>query len=328
METNEVSKNAMGGTELMLHGLVKRIDADLLNNFQIIPSRVRELQDDKIRVLWLHDLPQDPESQKALGNGGWRRFHRLVFVSNWQMQRYIEAFDIDWERCIVMQNAIEPILEHEKPKGVVRLIYTSTPHRGLDILSPVFDKLSQEMDDVELDVYSSFKLYGWDNSDATFEPLFDKLRANPKVKYHGTVPNDEVREALKQAHVFAYPSTWLETSCMCLMESMSAGLICVHPNVGALYETAANMTLMYQWSADKSKHAGHFYNVLKMAVNSVREGGEQVETKIRNQKAYADAFYTWDGRALHWDAFLRSIVELPREIEQATGPMFEYRAFG
>lgn len=325
METNEVSQNARGGTEIMLAGLAERIDPELLSNFQIIPSRVRDLSPDKIRILWLHDLPEDPESEKALSNGGWKRFHRLVFVSNWQMQRYIEKYNIEWDRCAVMHNAIVPIPEHGKPKGPTRLIYISTPHRGLDVLSTVFNKLCENDPGVELEVFSSFALYGWPDSDKSFEPLFERLRANPKVTYHGARPNDEVREALMRSHVFAYPSTWIETSCICLMEAMSAGLVCVHPNLGALFETAGNMTMMYQWVHDKNKHAATFYSALSSSIEIAREDSEAVRNKLASQRSYANLFYDWKGRAAHWDAYLRGLIHLPREIEEPSVPMFEYR---
>ena len=36
---NEVDKDAMGGTELMKHALFDKIDKNLLDKFNIIPSR-------------------------------------------------------------------------------------------------------------------------------------------------------------------------------------------------------------------------------------------------------------------------------------------------
>jgi hypothetical protein len=66
VEVNELNKNARGGTELMQERLHKSIPEQLLNKFQIIPSRVRELDPDKKKILWLHDLPHDPESERSL----------------------------------------------------------------------------------------------------------------------------------------------------------------------------------------------------------------------------------------------------------------------
>ena len=47
---NELDKNAMGGTELMKYGLFDRIDKNLLDKFQIIPSRFRGLEKGKIPI--------------------------------------------------------------------------------------------------------------------------------------------------------------------------------------------------------------------------------------------------------------------------------------
>lgn len=321
METNELSLNARGGTELMLRGLEDRVDPGLLEQFQIIPSRVRELRGDKIRVLWNHDCAEDPEAQRALGNGGWRRFHRLVFVSHWQMNDFIARYSIPWDRCVVLRNAIVPIEPHTKPEGTIRLVYTSTPQRGLDVLASAYAALAENDPDVELHVFSSFKLYGWEEADRPYESLFESLRALPRVTLHGAVPNAELREQLKLAHVFAYPSTWLETSCLCLMEAMSAGLLCVHPNYGALPETAANMTTMYQWREDRSAHAAYFHAVLRESIRILREGG--VVEHLATQKSYADYFYGWGSRAEQWTSFLTSLLDLPRGFEETS--VFSYR---
>ena len=53
---------SQGGTERMFERLKKELDPKLLDNFQIICSRVRDLEDKK-RILWLHDLWNDPENQ-------------------------------------------------------------------------------------------------------------------------------------------------------------------------------------------------------------------------------------------------------------------------
>ena len=181
-EKNELSEKAMGGTELMMERIYSSLDPELLNKFQIIPSRVRELDENKVRILYCHDLPEDPES-KHLENEGWRKFHRIVFVSNWQMQEYIRAYNIPWEHCVVMQNAITPIVNHEKKRDKIRLGYWSTPHRGLEILVPVFTKLAEKYENLELDVFSSFQLYGWKERDKQYEAVFDICKNHPKINY-------------------------------------------------------------------------------------------------------------------------------------------------
>ena len=301
----------MGGTELMMERLKAGLDPELLENYQILPSRISSLDESKIRLHWIHDLPKDALSDH-LANGGWRKFYKLIFVSNWQMQAYIRHFDIPWSKCLVIPNAIEPIGPHSKPKDKLRLIYTPTPHRGLGILIHVFKALAEKYDFIHLDVYSSFKLYDLAYMDEKFQTLFDQCREHPNITYHGTVSNAEIREALKQAHIFAYPCIWEETSCLTLMEAMSAGLLCVHPNLGGLYETSANWTMRYQWQEDVGVHATLFQLFLESAILNFWE--PEVQTKLEGQVAYCDRFYNWDDRLMQWDALLRGWLNVDRSM--------------
>ena len=324
---DSLSKNAMGGSELMKYGLRDRIDPELFDNFQVFLSRVHEeLSDKHIRVLWFQDLAGDPESEH-LANEGWRRFHKLVFASNWQMRGYIQRYNIPWSKCIVLHNAINPIdfTMEDKNRDTIRLIYHTTPHRGLQILVPVFKKLKENYKNVTLDVFSSFKMYGWDERDQVFENLFNECRETEGINYHGYQPNDVIRDALKKSHIYSYPNIWEETSCISLIEAMSAGLLCVHPNYGALPETGANLTNMYQWDEDINRHASIFYSVMCNTIEDLqRLSDKDYEAKIATQKAFTDSIYNWGFRLLQWEALLKSLLNMPREIEDPS-KMFIYR---
>ncbi|NDD59349.1 MAG: glycosyltransferase [Chlamydiae bacterium] len=251
VESDTLSKNARGGTELMKLRMMQEVADELLEPFQIFVSRIETpLDPAKIRVLWSHDLPQDPACD-PLRNGGWSQFDAFVFNSSWQMQCFHEHIGIPYSRSVVLQNAIDPIQTIQKTSKKIRMVYHPTPHRGLSILVPVFEKLCQLYDDIELDIFSSFELYGWSERDIPYQELFQRCKEHPRIHYHGSVSNTQVKEALASAHIFAYPCIWTETSCIALIEAMSAGLICVHPNLGALFDTSGGLTRMYQWQEKK-----------------------------------------------------------------------------
>lgn len=319
---NEIALNSKGGTERMSLELCSRIDKELLQEFQIVSSRVRDLDESKIRIFWAHDLPGDPESEFMSNHNLRDKFHKYVFVSNWQMQQYINRYDIPWSKCVVIANAIEPFENKVKPstEDGIRIIYTPTPHRGLNILVPVFEMLQKKHENIHLDVFSSFELYGWKDRDAEYKELFDRIESSPHMTNHGTVENSVLREHLSNSHIFAYPSIWPETSCICLIEAMSAGLLCVHSNYAALPETAANWTHMYQFNEDLNKHAGTFYNVLDIAITNY----DRMASNAAPMRSYINAFYNWRVRESEWTSFLYSMKEQVKD-RAFPSEMFSYK---
>jgi glycosyltransferase involved in cell wall biosynthesis len=258
-----LSQNSRGGTEQMRDRLVKYADPEMLNNVAVHFSRPRKLYDDVPNILYLHDLATDPEN-KVLLNGGWKSFDCFVFVSSWQRDQYISAFGIPYSMCSVIHNAIE--LEYaptEKQQDKINFIYHTTPHRGLELVYPIIDALSKQYDNIHLDVYSSFGVYGWSQRDKPYEGLFNKIREHSHMTYHGAKSNSEVLAALKEAHVFIYPSIWQETSCIAMIEAIRSGCVCIHPNYGALPETASGLTAMYNYTENLNENANRCYNITK-----------------------------------------------------------------
>lgn len=328
-EENEVSKNANGGTELIKRKLGNILDPQLLDNFQIISSRIRELNPEKIRILWSHDLPEDPESAKVRDSNFRNKFHKFVFVSNWQYQRYQLVTGIPYNtNSIVIEHGIEPAPQSSltKDDDKIRIVYTSTPQRGLELLVPVFKHLAEKYPNIHLDVFSSFKIYGWEGADEAYKPIFDEIRNHPQMTYHGVVPNEQLREHLTKSHIFAYPSIWLETACIALMEAMSAGLVCVHPNFGALPETAGGTTMMYQGDFDnKNNHANVFVGYLEAAINLVND--KKHTQMIEYGKFYADGRFNIARAKMQWENLLKELVNRYPTVESRAIPsdMFTYK---
>lgn len=261
-----MTKRAMGGTEMMRERLLRNVDPTLLEGVAIHLSRLHSYSQDHSNVLWCHDLPSDPANHH-LADNGWQKFDKIVFVSAWQRDLFLLTYGISSDICHVIQNAVE--VRHDilaKSEKEIRFIYHTTPHRGLGILAPVFDKLCEEYDNLVLDVYSSFGVYGWEERDAQFEELFSYLDKHPKINNHGAVSNDIVLRALEDAHIFLYPCVWPETSCIALIEAIRSGVTAIHPNFGALPETAQGRTLMYNNRTDPQEHAKAAYWHTKAAI--------------------------------------------------------------
>ncbi|NBW57434.1 glycosyltransferase family 1 protein [bacterium] len=325
-EENEISKKSQGGTEMMKRGLASRLPEGLADDFQIICSRVRELDEEKIRVYWLHDLPEDPETNHLADSASRDRFHKLVFCGQWQYYRYQHMLGVPYDgKAVVIETAIDPIEFKPKSKNEIRLVYTSTPQRGLSILVPVFEKLAEKYDNIVLDVFSSFKIYGWDDADKQYESLYERCRNHPRINYHGYATNEEVRATVQNAHILAYPSIWTECNSRSVIEAMSAGCLCVHPNKGGLIDTAGGMTYMYQGHDDVNKHATAFYHALDNAIEVVNT--DDVQNYLQLTKAYADSRFNWTKITQQWVDLLSGLKQEYSEVSSrafSKGPMFVY----
>ncbi len=317
LNIDAVSKKAMGGTELMQKWLFEELEKrepGLKDKFQWIMTRVRRLDPEKQRILWIHDLASDPEVQHLKDKENWNKFERIVFVSHWQQYQFKTHLGFPYDKGVVIQNAIRPILEHEKPKedGKINVCYFSTPHRGLELLLNAWEFMRKELKDglnAELNIYSSFKLYDRPHLDEQFRHIYKRAQDMDGVNYHGTVSNDEIREALKTQHIMAYPSIYEETSCITLMEAANAGCLCVVPNLGALPETGANFPWMYGYEEDPDKHTQVHGHILGRSIQHFWD--DDVQNLLKIQRSYFDMFYNWDLRAGQWQQFLHAIEDSP-----------------
>jgi UDP-glucose:(glucosyl)LPS alpha-1,2-glucosyltransferase len=326
-EENDISKEASGGTEITKRSISALIPADLQEHFQIIPSRVREIQKDKIRIYWVHDLPEDPEVSHIKDASSRNRFHKIIFNCAYHLNDCVTRLQLPQDdKLEIIETAVEPIpLLPKATEGPIRLIYLSTPQRGLELLVPVVARLAETYPDIHLDVYSSWEIYGWKHMDEKYEPLYAHIRNHPNMTYHGFGSREEIKDALQKAHILAYPCIWRETACRVLIESMSAGLLCVHPTYGALPDTSGRLTLSYPYQDNKNAHCEMFYNYLEHAIQSVREPSTQNYLKF--VKTYADMRFSLSGIALKWEQLMNKLVTALPDAESRAihEQMFVYR---
>lgn len=305
-----MSHVALGGTELARNRIFASLPADILDTVQIIaPARLEGVQLlDKPRILWFQDLAEDPAVQHLANPASVANFQAFIFVSNWQREQYLNRFPyLPVHQCHVIKNAIEPIDYVEKSKeGKFKFYYASTPHRGLAVLSHAIKLLGQQRDDFTVDVFSSFKIYGRDEMDVQFKPLYDQLYATPQVNYHGSVSNDRIRQAAQESHALAYPSIYVETSCLTVIEAAAAGCLLLTTNLGALSETASE----WAWylpsigirNTQSPKHlewlAHMTAGAMAQAIDNFWHDG--VQNQLRAQRNFFRHFYSHSGRLPQW----------------------------
>lgn len=315
---DELSVRALGGTEYMLRLIESSVNSNLLNSVYVSRNidEISKSLTDKPRIFYSHQvpLPQINEEWKHFTNNKWNSFDYTVFVSHWQKQKFFDFYNLDSNdllRTKVIYNAIEPFPHrHENNHDIIKIIYISSPERGLDILHDVFVEIAKKHKNVKLIVYSSTAYYHTSPDkhlhERPFLSLYSKLKSHPQIEYHERVDKKTIRNALMSANIFAYPCKYPETSCMSLMEAISAGCICVHPNIPALVETSGGLTQMYETNYSGKYHAKIFYNQLEIAINKIKNGYEKLPLILAKQRV--DYLYNQNKIISQWDAFLHSII--------------------
>jgi glycosyltransferase involved in cell wall biosynthesis len=217
-------------------------------------------------------------------------------------------FDIPTDISLVIKNGFDDDLivkSDFKPKEKLKLVYTSTPWRGLDVLLSAMEQI--KTDKVELDIYSSTQIYG-DHfkqiSDNQFTALYDKAKTIKNVNYKGYLNHKELMKILHTYDAYVHPSTFEETFCLAAMESLAAGLVTVTTDLGALYETCAEFPIYVPYLKDKEVLAKQFagaIDVLPDFVNSLNADA------MKFQMQYYRQFYHWNVIKTYWERFLNGI---------------------
>lgn len=289
-----------GGTEILYDNLAKRIDLSGVNLIKSVCA-FELLHPNKPNILWQH-LSYDQDNVRLLANPEYvKRLDAIVFVSHWQHEQFRKRFNLPGEKCHVIQNAVNPYLNLSKPKGKIRLIYTSTPWRGLEVLAKAYKKLNR--DDVELVVYSGTSIYGqsfYEQEHPKYIPIYNELMEAGAI-HHEYASNDEVRKALQEAHILAYPNIWEETSCLAAIEALMTGCKVVTTNFGALYETCGTWA---DYVTLDSNLVDRYADALNKAIDTFWEQGTQ--DKLADQVAYYQKYWTWDSRIKQWEQLIDS----------------------
>lgn len=304
-----------GGSDIQYNFYQKYVDQSIqqkVNLYRIPNPNAKSfyhidgfIDQSKINVAWIHQSYDMVESLNLINQQD--QFDRIICVSEWQKEMFIKKLNGLPEKLSVIKNGIIPIPLHKKPKGICNLIYMSTPYRGLDVLLQAFQYIQHL--DICLHVFSSMSIYGQDDKDEEYEYLYQYCKNHPKIVYYGFVPHSEILSALTEMHIFAYPNTFEETSCISLLEALSAQLSVVCPNYGALKETAFGFANMYEYIDNKMEHAIIFSKHLQNAINKYDQSNHF------KQKSYIDLHHDWNTTIkTKWENLLQKtiIAKIPK----------------
>lgn len=294
----------LGGTELMYNELMSRLPENIKTKYSIF-NYPAQAEFNKKKIYW-NQLSYDQDAVQFLTEQqNINMIDHFVFVSNWQAEKFRQIFKIPGEKTTVMRNAHLGIPKRtRKLTDKIKVCYTSTPWRGLDVLLKAWENLNPQ--NAELHVFSSCKIYGKDfaEQDSKYEFLYEWCERLDNVVYRGSIPNDELREELVEFDMLAYPSTFEETSCITVIEAISAGLRVVTSSLGALPETTEGHARIYSYVEDRNIHSDVFTEVLGEEMEKLRLG--ELDNNIDEQSRYSSN-WSWDKRINDWEKLLTKL---------------------
>lgn len=297
---------SFGGTEIQYNFLKKYVDRKVLDSIElkIVPnnnaytSDVSIIYNPKKTVVWIHQS-YDFFEAKLISNQI-DSIEKIVFVSNWQKQKYIENFQIPIQKGVVIPNGIEPAKCVKKPNSIFNLIYFSTPYRGLEILLDSLKFLKS--DKYHLHIFSSMDIYGQSENNIEYEKLYQQCKQHNKITYYGTVNHTTILQALNDMHIMTYPCIFEETCCIAALEAMSQKLKIVCSDFGALPETTAGFARIYPYRKNKNEHAKLFANHLDLEIQRYNEDNQI------DQKNYVDNKHDWNNIKNIWENLFKDVL--------------------
>ncbi len=317
-----LNPDGVGGTELMgraWQDLVLPAAPDLADWHWCVLPGDNTLSPDSSNLVWIHMHHMEDGLETLLDKQFLKHFKAFVFVSDWQYERFMERFQLPAEKCYVLKNATQPFEPHKKPEGTkLNLMFHSNPIRGLDILLESLRLIPEE--DIELHVFHEIdpdeRIKQYHQGLQTYEYSHVNPQEQEFLRYclklanddkrvvrHTRTNNSKVREQLMNTHIFAYPTYFMETSCISMIEALCAGCSVLSSNLAALPETGLGFARQYGFIPDRQKHIERFARELKRTITEYREG------KFDNTKQVevCNQYYSWETRVQDWVQFSKQL---------------------
>ena len=177
------------------------------------------------------------------------KLDRVIALCGWHRGHIEKNWPVVKDKVVVSSNGIKVDLMREiEAEGIPRrnpkkLIYASSPDRGLLTLLKIFPKAKEIVPDLELHCF-----YGVDNIEKLieFNPRFSHYKGfvqklkkaldQPGVHWRGRVSQKELYREWMAAGIWPYATHFGETSCITCMEAQALGAVPVTNPYWALAE--------------------------------------------------------------------------------------------
>jgi len=266
----------------------------------------------KFTMVWLHDIPNNPDFTDERVS----QVNKIATLSEYHKGLLRIFKDGKFEKMpeqktFLTANGITELRASKKAKrDPYRMIYSSSPDRGLVYLLKMWPEIIKKVPQANLHVYYGFEVFDriypdnpgkqkWKNM------MLDMLKQEG-ITYHGRVGHKELHRAMAESAIWAYPTDFDEISCITAMKCQALGTIPVVINRAALKETVRNGVKIDADIATKEGQA----EFMKQLVKMLKDHKLQEEIRPEMMK-WAREYFTWDKVAENWDREFRVRIQNP-----------------
>lgn len=193
------------------------------------------------KICWVHDIWVHNNPNAYIFQD---KIDKFFVLSRWHRDFFCEHHGIPASQTYLTRNAIDlSRFAYDVPRVRGRMIYSSSPDRGLDVLLDCMPLIRSKVPSAHLKVFYGF--FNWKMSvksrnnphEIAWMNRIEERLSQPGVEYVGRVGQKELAHEFLQSELWAYPTNFTETSCITAMEAMAAGVPAIVSNLAALQTT-------------------------------------------------------------------------------------------
>jgi len=262
----------------------------------------------QVNAIWSHDLMQRAPAQYLMSL--MYKVDRLFVLSEFHKQQFMRHLGVPEERYVVTHNGVDLTVVDEAITGVerdcARLLYTSRPERGLEVLLGIWPELKRRRPEVKLAV----AYYDNPGADRQMADYLAALRraANelPDVELLGALSKRELYREIARSALVLYPAIFPEVSCISALEAAACGTPMVASRYCALKESVGDgeTGVLIPGDPHSSQYAEAFVN----AVADLLADERRYQAMSRAARRRIEERYQWRQIAREWEGVFREML--------------------
>ena len=195
--------------------------------------------------------------------------NKICFVSEYLKERFLKDFPKSYRnnsKLHVIYNGIKPRTSNSRTSKKQNIVFIGelSQNKGFNIFLEAVEDICKDFKGWTVDIYGKSKTFKYSSIN------------NPKIHFHGFLPNDKIIKELEKSSICVVPSVWNEPFGRVLLESINAGVATITSVNGGLKEIANHFNVIKMKNIDKKT----IYNAVKKLIMSKNEIAYLSKNKI------------------------------------------------